>query len=379
MENIPHLCGFIPRHVFEHVVAHDTGRAAADARATLDQMHLVAEDRVRSLIPPVPGIPTHRKARNVYDAGHRRSLPGKLAINDRGRTSSDRDANEAYDGAGRTYDFFAEFFGRDSIDGRGLRIDSTVHYGVRFANAMWNGRQIIYGDGDGRLFGRFTPAIDVVAHELTHAYTQYTAGLVYEDESGALNEHVSDAFGVMVKQFQTDQTAEQSNWLIGEGVLAPSVNGRAIRSMAAPGTAYDDPILGKDPQPWHMRDYVHGADDNGGIHINSGIPNHALYLAAIAIKGRTWPVLGRIWFETLTKHLAPETTFQQFANATTRVAGALFGFGGTIQTCVATAWAAVGLPTPPEVQAPPLVGAPPVEESIGGGVHPVAATASHPA
>jgi len=363
MENIPHLCGFIPRHVFDHVVAHDTGRAAADARATLDQMHLVAEDRVRSLIAPVPGIPAHRKARNVYDAGHRRSLPGKLAINDRGRTSSDRDANEAYDGAGRTYDFFAEHFGRDSIDGRGMRIDSTVHYGVRFANAMWNGSQIIYGDGDGRLFGRFTAAPDVIGHELTHGYIQYTAGLVYKGQSGALNEHVADAFGMMVKQFLRDETAETSDWLIGKGVLGPAVHGVAIRSMAAPGTAYDDPILGKDPQPSHMRDYVTDGEDNGGIHINSGIPNKAFYLVATGITGRTWPVAGRIWYETLTKRLGPEDGFQQFADATTRTAGELFGFGGTIQTHVAAAWAQVGLPTPHEALVPPP-GNPPVAESL---------------
>ena len=363
MSNIPYVCGFIPPHVFHHVARHSSGTISAEARATLDHMHAVREDRTRSLIAPVPSANPRRKLRNVYDAGHRRSLPGKLVRSDHRSLHPDQDANEAFFGAGATYDFFFQLYGRDSIDGRGQRIDSTVHYGDRFANAMWNGRQIIYGDGDGRLFGRFTPAIDVVAHELTHGVTQNEAGLVYEGESGALNEHLSDSFGIMVKPFQTDQTAEQSNWLIGEGVLLPSVHGVAIRSMAAPGTAYDDPILGKDPQPWHMRDYVRGTADNGGIHVNSGIPNHAFYLAATAIGGRTWPVVGRVWYETLREHLRPESTFQQFANATTRTAGDLFGFGGTIQTAVANAWERVGLPTPPTVLVPSR-NHPPVPESI---------------
>jgi Zn-dependent metalloprotease len=363
MSKIPYICGFIPPHMFHHMARGSDGAAAAQARATLDAMHAVAEDRTRNFIAPMPSALPGRQLRNVYDAGHRRALPGRLVMDSHRKRSSDVEVREAYDGAGATHTFFATLFGRDSIDGRGMRIDSTVHYGVRFANAMWNGSQIIYGDGDGRLFGRFTGAQDVIGHELTHGYIQYTAGLIYKGQSGALNEHIADTFGMMVKQFLRDETAETSDWLIGKGVLGPAVHGVAIRSMAAPGTAYDDPILGKDPQPSHMRDYVTDGDDNGGIHINSGIPNKAFYLVSTGITGRTWPVAGRIWYETLTKRLGPEDGFQQFADATTRTAGELFGFGGTIQTHVAAAWAQVGLPTPPDALVPPP-GNPPVAESL---------------
>jgi len=351
--------------MLDHVARADDGEHAAHARATLDQMRSVAEDRTHTFIPPVPASSVGRQRLNVYDAQNRRRLPGKLVMSEKSKPSTDREAKEAFDGAAATCLFYASIFGRDSIDGHGLRIDSTVHYGVGFSNAMWNGRQIIYGDGDGRLFGRFTAALDVIAHELTHGLTQDTAGLLYTGQSGALNEHISDAFGMMVKQFTLDQSAAESDWLVGEGILSPSVHGKAIRSMAAPGTAYDDPILGRDPQPAHMRDYVTSAGDGGGIHINSGIPNHAFYLAATAIGGRTWPVLGRVWFETLKNRLKADDGFQRFADLTTLVAGEFFGFGGAVQVCVAKGWEEVGLPTASTLLDPPPEAAPTGESLLG--------------
>jgi Zn-dependent metalloprotease len=346
MDNIPHACGFIPAHLLRHVADHGTPEHADAALTTLDQMQIVVQDRQRALIPPVVTVSPGKKRRNVYDAGRRRTLPGKLVLSEHKKRPSDVDVNEAYDGAGATYDFYALIFGFDSIDGRGGRIDSSVHYGVRFANAMWTGTQIVYGDGDGQLFGRFTASLDVIGHELTHAVTQHIAGLIYSGQSGALNEHMSDVIGTLVRQFQLGQSAAEADWLIGSGLLTKSVHGRAIRSMAAPGTAYDDPILGRDPQPWHMRDYVESVADNGGIHINSGIPNHAFYRVATAIGGNAWNVPGKIWFETL-KRLKPTDGFQRFADTTTKVAGDLFGIGGREQASVSAAWNWVGLPPSP--------------------------------
>ena len=112
--------------------------------------------------------------------------------------------------------------------------------------------------------------------------------------------------------------------------------------MKAPGTAYDDPRLGRDPQPAHMRNYVQTDDDDGGVHINSGIPNHAFYIAAVTIGGYTWEVLGQVWYETLTKWLRPSATFQDFAKATVTVAGARYG--RDVQGAIAAAWGVVGLP-----------------------------------
>jgi Zn-dependent metalloprotease len=234
-------------------------------------------------------------------------------------------------------------FGRNSIDNRGLRVDSVVHYGMHFDNAMWNGEQIVYGDGDGHLFNRFTASIDVIGHELTHGVTQYTAALGYTGQTGALNEHISDAFGIMVKQYTLGQSASESDWLIGAELFGPGVHGKAVRSMAAPGTAYDDPVLGRDPQPSHMRGYVDTPDDHGGVHINSGILNHAFYLAAVALGGMTWQVLGRIYYVALTERLTPDADFADFVRAIVDIAGELYGIGGRVQRVVADACGSVGI------------------------------------
>jgi Zn-dependent metalloprotease len=317
------------------------------ARETLEEMHLIAQKREHTLIDQtITGPASGSRQRNVYDARHQSTLPGKLVRSENDPQSSDVEVNEAFDGSGVTLDFYDRIFSRSSIDGKGMAVNASVHYGTRFDNAMWNGEQMVYGDGDGKLFNRFTASIDVIGHELTHGVTQYTAALEYSGQTGALNEHISDAFGIMVKQYALGQTAKQSDWLIGAGLLAKGVKGKAIRSMAAPGTAYDDPRLGRDPQPARMHDYVVTSDDGGGIHINSGILNHAFYLAATAIGGNTWSVLGKVWYATLTTRLKPNALFRDFANATTTVAGQLYGSGGRVQQAIAKAWSAVGLTVP---------------------------------
>ena len=341
-----YVCGVIPPHMLDRVAAQSADRGA-HAQATLEHTREIATERARAQIErPATAVPEAvqpRKRRNVYDAQHEFDLPGKLVMSEHKPRSADVEVAEAYDGSGATFDFYAQIFSRKSIDDRGMRLDSTVHYGTRFDNAMWNGHQMVYGDGDGRLFNRFTASLDVIGHELTHGVTQFTAALGYTGQNGALNEHISDAFGIMVKQFKLGQTANESDWLIGASLFAPGVHGKAVRSMAAPGTAYDDPILGRDPQPAHMRDYVDTPDDNSGVHINSGIPNHAFYLAAIALGGRTWEVLGRIWYHALTERLTADADFSDFARATVDIAGERYGNGGRVQRIVAESWSSVGL------------------------------------
>jgi Zn-dependent metalloprotease len=224
-----------------------------------------------------------------------------------------------------------------------LRLDSSVHYGVQYDNAFWDGQQMIYGDGDGELFNRFTISLDVIGHELTHGVTQYTAGLQYSGQSGALNESMSDVFGTMVKQWALGQSVNKADWLIGDGLLMPAVHGVALRSMKDPGSAYDDPRLGKDPQPKNMASYVNTAEDNGGVHINSGIPNYAFYLAASAIGGNSWDKTGKIWYNTLTKRLTPTADFQAAADGTVSSAGELFGVNSPEQTAVIKSWQKVGI------------------------------------
>lgn len=337
------FCTIIPPHMTDHIIKH----ADDEIRGwIMETMRLTEQFRgIRGIMGGMAtfAVSTGQKRRTVYDAQQGTMLPGNLVRGEGGRASRDIAVNEAYDGAGATYDLYSEVYQRNSVDDRGLRIDSTVHYDVQYDNAFWNGNQMVYGDGDGRLFNRFTIAIDVIGHELTHGVVQFEAGLVYQNESGALNESLADVFGSMVKQRTLNQTAEQADWLIGAGLLAPGVNGQGLRSLKAPGTAYDDDMLGRDPQPAHYRDRFKGRQDNGGVHINSGIPNHAFYLAAMAIGGFAWEKAGRIWYVALRDVLRSRSNFNSAATATIKVAGDLYGQNSAEQKAVSEAWKAVGV------------------------------------
>ena len=341
----PHICPIcciIPPYMTDHIIKHGDDEMRTWAMETMRTSEQFRGRR--EIVGNISlAVSTGQKRRTVYDARQSETLPGRLVRGEGGRASRDVAVNEAYDGAGATYDLYHDVFERNSIDDRGLRMDATVHYGAQYDNAFWNGNQMVYGDGDGRLFNRFTIAIDVIGHELTHGVVQYEAGLIYQGESGALNESFADVFGSLVKQRSLNQTADEADWLIGAGLLAPGVNGAALRSLKAPGTAYDDPMLGRDPQPAHYNDRFRGTQDNGGVHINSGIPNHAFYLAAMEIGGFAWEKAGRIWYIALRDVLRSRSNFRRAANATISVAGELYGQGGTEQTAVRNAWEAVGV------------------------------------
>ena len=251
---------------------------------------------------------------------------------------------EAYDGLGATWQLWSEAYDRDSLDGKGMPLLATVHYGRNYDNAFWDGTQMVFGDGDGVVFERFTRSLDVIGHELAHGVTEHTAGLLYQGQSGALNESVSDVFGVLVKQRRLGQSAAQADWLVGAELLNASVHGRALRDMRNPGTAYDDPRLGTDPQPAHMDDYVNTRDDNGGVHINSGIPNRAFVLAALAIGGNAWEAPGAIWYAVLSGDgIRADCDFETFAGLTVAAAGTAHGEGSAAQLAVRSAWEQVGV------------------------------------
>ncbi len=269
-------------------------------------------------------------------------LPGMPVRVEGQSATGDPAVDEAYDALGASYDFFWKVHGRDSIDNQGFALIGSVHYGQEYENAFWNGTQMVFGDGDGEIFERFTRSLDVIGHELTHGVIESEAGLLYADQSGALNESISDVFGVLIKQHVLGQTAEEADWLIGADLLAPQIKGDGLRSMAHPGTAYDDPLLGKDPQPGHMRNFVVTEEDNGGVHINSGIPNRAFYLAAQALGGFAWQKAGHIWYDTLCDpRLGTQASFSEFAALT--IEQALKRFGPDEQSAVAQAWADVGV------------------------------------
>lgn len=336
------ICCIVPPHILEQVAVNGNPEQKEWAFQTLNvsaqfRGRRIAVGSINFAVSP------GEKRRTIFDAKNGEQLPGTPVRHEGEPPSNDVAVNEAYDGAGATYDLYAEVYGRNSIDDKGLRLDSTVHYGVKYDNAFWNGDQMVYGDGDGELFQRFTKSVDVIGHELTHGVTQYEAGLIYYGQPGALNESFSDVFGALVKQRIKNQTADQADWIIGEGLFTEKVKGVGIRSMKAPGTAYNDPVLGKDPQPAHMKDIYKGPQDNGGVHINSGIPNHAFYLAALEIGGYAWEKAGNIWYITLRDHLRSKADFKKAANTTITVAGELYGSGSQEQKAVQNAWQKVGV------------------------------------
>jgi Zn-dependent metalloprotease len=336
--------GILPPYIVERLAEstdRDVRRAARRNLASSAAARAVR--RVLATLPRMAAIPSPagKKHRLVYDAEREERLPGRLVRSEGEKGPRDLAVREAYDHSGATYDFFFKFFGRNSLDDRGMSLISSVHVGRSYANAFWDGEQMAYGDGDGRTFVRFTKAVDVVAHELTHGVVAHTSNLDYEDESGALNEHFADVFGTLVKQWTKNQTVTQADWLIGDAILIRTPTRRAIRSLSAPGTAFrEDPDLGTDPQPDHLSKKYTGPDDNGGVHLNSGIPNKAFFLAARAMGGRAWEKAGPIWYHAL-RALAPRSDFREAARATADQAGRLFG--RAVAQTVRDAWKTVGV------------------------------------
>ncbi len=324
--------------VLQTLAADQTIRAVRAAQSQVPQ-------------PPARGLSmlavAGQKQRTIYDAHGTQTLPGTVVRTEGAPPCGDPAVDEAYDGLGATYDLYWQVYGRNSIDDQGMPMNGTVHYGQKYDNAFWDGHQMVFGDGDGVYFNRFTISVDVIGHELTHGVTQDEAQLFYFFTPGALNESISDVFGSLVKQRVLNQTADQADWLIGAGLFTSQVKGVALRSMKAPGTAYDDPVLGKDPQPADMRHFVLTIEDNGGVHINSGIPNHAFYLAATRLGGHAWEKAGLIWYDSLRDpQLKPLSGFFKFAWLTVNVAGRLYGKNSAEQRAVRDSWNDVGIPVP---------------------------------
>lgn len=320
MENSRCTCFIVPSKMLRHLAdkAQGTERdALLDSALLSERLRGHRTARALSLI----ANSTEELRRTVYDARHRQTTPprGKVVRSEAQTQVADGAVNQAYDSAGTTYRFYQQILNRNSIDNHGMRIDSFVHYGKKFNNAFWDGAEMCYGDGDGKLFLGFTGAIDVVAHELTHGVTQFTTpgGLDYQDQSGALNESISDVFGSVVKQWSLKQTVGDADWLIGAGIMAPGV-GKALRSMKSPGN--QAVTWEGDDQPATMSGYV----EDGDVHTNSGIPNHAFYLASVALGGHSWDRAAKIWYGALPL-LHSSATFADAAKATINSASHLFG------------------------------------------------------
>ncbi len=343
------ICQIVPPYILQAMARCEDPVLVAHAQRSLLHGDQVRAGRPASTVASHPR-PAHAAPggtaapdRTIGDAQGKQTTPGTTVRTEGAQPTGDAAVDEAYDGLGDTWTFYSSVFQRSSVDGQGLPLLATVHYGANYDNAFWNGEQMVFGDGDGVVFGRFTHSVDVIGHELTHGVTQYTAGLSYQDQSGALNESVSDVFGSLVKQFRLGQSAADADWLIGADLLEPSVKGRALRDMLHPGTAYDDPRLGKDPQPADMAGYVTTTDDNGGVHINSGIPNRAFALAATTLGGNAWQTCGPVWYAVLTgDQIRADCDFATFARLTVTAAGAS-GVDPAVAPAVQQAWETVGV------------------------------------
>jgi Zn-dependent metalloprotease len=341
----------IPPYITEHMAQSPDSEVRSRALANLTAS--AAFRAVREMAQAMPTLmvamsPARTKHRLVYDAQQTDQLPGSLVRSEGQGKVADPSVNEAYDGAGDTYDFYDQVFQRNSLDDKGMTLISTVHVAevgptgkfVPMDNAFWNGEQMAYGDGDGITFQRFTRSLDVIGHELTHGVQSFTSNLTYYGQSGALNEHFSDVFGILVRQWKKGETALKASWVIGAEVLVPAATRRGIRDMENPGTAFvNDPDLGTDPQPAHMSKIYTGPQDRGGVHINSGIPNRAFVLTAKALKGHAWDLAGRIWYATLLQ-LTTSSQFLDCAKLTVQIAT---GHGAAAKKAVKAAWKKVGI------------------------------------
>ncbi|MEH7374011.1 MULTISPECIES: M4 family metallopeptidase [Bacillaceae] len=301
-----------------NAVADGTGVGVLGDTKTLNTYYSSGTYYLYDTTKPMTGVI------ETLTAVNRSRLPGNYSVdpdNNFNATSQRADVDAHYY-AGVVYDYYKNTFNRNSFDNKGATLRSTVHYGRNYNNAFWNGAQMVYGDGDGTTFRSLSGALDVVAHELTHAVTERTAGLEYQYQSGALNESISDTFGVFL---------DKGDYLMGEDVYTPNKAGDALRSLSNPG------LYG---QPENMSGYVNTTSDNGGVHTNSGIPNKAAYLT---ISSLGTAVAEKIYYRALTVYLAPQSDFSDARAALLAAASDLYGSSSTQYNAVKSAWTQVGV------------------------------------
>lgn len=272
----------------------------------------------------------------VYDCKHTQNLPGvPVSSPDK---STDATAKRTFKETTSVAKFYKDVFNRNSIDDHGMTMMSSVHFGSKFNNAMWNGLQMIYGDGDGQIFIDFTKANDVIAHELTHGVTQHTLQLNYSNEAGGLNESMSDCFGSMFRQWEANQDVSAADWLIGHEIMGPAAKAKGftcLRDMANPAANH---CLA--PQPTQYSQLTPGMDP----HYASGPPNLAFCNACKALGGKSWEKIGQVWYQSLAAFgPAPDMKMRQFADRTRQLAHTVYSADAAVAAAVDSGWASVGL------------------------------------
>ena len=343
------VCFAVPKKMLRHLVDTSEGEHREMLASQIQQSSQLRGQRAAASAQKAVAGKRGVKLlhRQVFDAQGRTFLPGKMLRDEDDPPTRDEIANQAYDNIGIALQFFASVLGRDSVDGKGMRIDASVHYGYSFANAMWTGEQMLVGDGDGKHVTNLAGSLGIIAHELSHGISQHMVkgglGVVQvpgqpptlKGEAGALNESFSDVCASMVKQWHAGEDVQAADWLLGEDILAPHV-GKAIRSLKDPGNTQltwreDDQI--KDFRRFKITDDAHKA---------SGIANHAFYLAATKLGGRSWETLGPVWFKSFDK-LRARATFLDAAHSTLSVAATLHGKSSETHDAVKSAWKKVNV------------------------------------
>jgi Zn-dependent metalloprotease len=340
-------CFIIPQKILERLandkdLAIDVRKSCAAAAAMEKEWRKVRIAKAKLFRLAKTVLPTGFAAAaagpptiSVFNCANGNTLPGTPIGNP---SSGDDTAKRAHLETSAVAEFYQKLFGRNSVDNAGMTLLSSIHYSVNYNNAFWNGSQMTYGDGDGNIFVDFTKARDVIAHELTHGVTQFSAAFAYTNQAGGLNESISDVFGSMFRQWRANQDVTKADWLIGKEIMGAGAKAKGytcLRDMSDPGAAH---CLA--PQPKHFSKYKNGMDP----HESSGIPNFAFYKAATAIGGKSWEKTGRIWYEALTAFApSPNMKMSVFAKRTRASASSLFPSDPAVGTAVDKAWKAVGL------------------------------------
>jgi Zn-dependent metalloprotease len=340
------ICCIVPKDVLERFagdkkLSAELRKAAADSARvtdllrTLRQQHGELTSVARAMGSHLVEIAASPKV-TVYDCKHTQNLPGTPVPNP--GKSKDNTAKRAFVETTSVAKFYKAVFKRNSIDDAGMTMMSSIHFGQNYNNAMWNGTQMVYGDGDGKLFTDFTGGNDVIGHELTHGVTQHTLQLSYSDDAGGLNESVSDCFGSMFRQWEAGEDVNSADWLIGSDIIGPvakSKGYKCLRNMANPA---DKAALAA--QPTQYSEVTPGMDP----HYASGPPNMAFATACLTLGGKSWECIGQIWYAVLTTSGAkPKMTMPQFAAGSRQLAAQMYPGKAAVAAAVDAGWKKVGL------------------------------------
>ena len=340
-------CQIVPHHVLKRF-SEDRTLPAEQRKKFADTMKIDAEFRklrtqagkltrvARSMAPAAAPALAAAPAITVFNCNHGQTLPGAQIATP--ATSPEATATHVLAETSSVATFYSQVFGRNSVDGAGMTLISSIHYGVDYNNAFWNGSQMTYGDGDGSIFIDFSRGNDVIGHELTHGVTQHSLGLNYTNEAGGLNESLSDCFGSMFRQWEAKQTVDKAYWLIGKDIMGPAAAKKGytcLRDMANPAAKHC-----LSPQPTKFSQYKAGMDP----HISSGIPNLAFCTIAKAVGGHSWEKVGQIWYKSLTGFgPSPAMKMKAFADRTRAVAAQLYPGNTAVANAVNAGWKKVGL------------------------------------